>query len=137
MIASPSLAFAQTLGAFCWLQIGGFMSEIADEFKIVVVEAIKALCLKFPQVTWLAHLVMHVVIALCHLGLTWTVVVGVHKTVCNWHANVRGLHSQCSASFSAFYQNSSRSVLVAPGWHTLLPSCPPIKPALIITLHHS
>lgn len=26
------------------------MSEIADEFKIVVVEAIKALCLKFPQV---------------------------------------------------------------------------------------
>ncbi|GAB4819163.1 hypothetical protein N2152v2_006209 [Parachlorella kessleri] len=30
-------------------QIGGFMSEIADEFKIVVVEAIKALCLKFPQ----------------------------------------------------------------------------------------
>lgn len=31
-------------------QIGGFMSEIADEFKIVVVEAIKALCLKFPQV---------------------------------------------------------------------------------------
>ena len=25
------------------------MSEIADEFKIVVVEAIKALCLKFPQ----------------------------------------------------------------------------------------
>ena len=31
-------------------QIGGFMSEIADEFKVVVVEAIKALCLKFPQV---------------------------------------------------------------------------------------
>ncbi|EFN55078.1 hypothetical protein CHLNCDRAFT_31542 [Chlorella variabilis] len=30
-------------------QIGGFMSEIADEFKVVVVEAIKALCLKFPQ----------------------------------------------------------------------------------------
>jgi hypothetical protein len=26
------------------------MSEIADEFKVVVVEAIKALCLKFPQV---------------------------------------------------------------------------------------
>lgn len=31
-------------------QIGGFMGEIADEFKVVVVEAIKALCLKFPQV---------------------------------------------------------------------------------------
>ena len=31
------------------IQIGGFMSEIADEFKVVVVEAIKALCLKFPQ----------------------------------------------------------------------------------------
>jgi coatomer protein complex subunit gamma len=30
-------------------QIGGFMGEIADEFKVVVVEAIKALCLKFPQ----------------------------------------------------------------------------------------
>lgn len=31
-------------------QIGNFMSDIADEFKIVVVEAIRALCLKFPQV---------------------------------------------------------------------------------------
>lgn len=31
-------------------QIGGFMNEIADEFKVVVVEAIKSLCLKFPQV---------------------------------------------------------------------------------------
>lgn len=29
-------------------QIGGFMSDIADDFKIVVVEAIRALCLKFP-----------------------------------------------------------------------------------------
>lgn len=34
-------------------QIGGFMGEIADEFKVVVVEAIKALALKFPQVGWL------------------------------------------------------------------------------------
>lgn len=31
-------------------QIGTFMTDIADEFKIVVVEAIRALCLKFPQV---------------------------------------------------------------------------------------
>lgn len=30
-------------------QIGGFMGELADEFKIVVVEAIRALCLKFPS----------------------------------------------------------------------------------------
>ncbi|KAG0595341.1 hypothetical protein M758_UG158900 [Ceratodon purpureus] len=30
-------------------QITGFMSDIADEFKIVVVEAIRSLCLKFPQ----------------------------------------------------------------------------------------
>jgi len=29
-------------------QIGSFMSEIADEFKIVVVEAIQSLCLKYP-----------------------------------------------------------------------------------------
>ncbi|KAH9624671.1 hypothetical protein KSS87_001681 [Heliosperma pusillum] len=29
-------------------QITNFMSDIADEFKIVVVEAIRALCLKFP-----------------------------------------------------------------------------------------
>jgi len=29
-------------------QIGSFMSEIADEFKIVVIEAIQSLCLKFP-----------------------------------------------------------------------------------------
>lgn len=31
------------------LQIGTFMTDIADEFKIVVVEAIRSLCLKFPQ----------------------------------------------------------------------------------------
>ena len=30
-------------------QITSFMSEIADEFKIVVVDAIRAMCLKFPQ----------------------------------------------------------------------------------------
>ena len=30
-------------------QIGSFMTDIADEFKIVVVEAIRSLCLKFPQ----------------------------------------------------------------------------------------
>jgi len=30
-------------------QIGGFMSDIADDFKIVVVEAIRSLCLKFPS----------------------------------------------------------------------------------------
>lgn len=33
----------------CFLQIGTFMTDIADEFKIVVVEAIRSLCLKFPQ----------------------------------------------------------------------------------------
>ena len=31
------------------MQIGTFMTDIADEFKIVVVEAIRSLCLKFPQ----------------------------------------------------------------------------------------
>lgn len=30
-------------------QITNFMSDIADEFKITVVEAIRSLCLKFPQ----------------------------------------------------------------------------------------
>mmetsp|Transcript_9303 Transcript_9303/g.16001 ORF Transcript_9303/g.16001 Transcript_9303/m.16001 type:complete len:900 (+) Transcript_9303:128-2827(+) len=30
-------------------QISNFISEIADEFKIVVVDAIRSLCLKFPQ----------------------------------------------------------------------------------------
>ena len=30
-------------------QISSFMADIADEFKIVVVEAIRSLCLKFPQ----------------------------------------------------------------------------------------
>ncbi|KAJ3117113.1 coatomer subunit gamma [Phlyctochytrium bullatum] len=29
-------------------QITGFMSEISDEFKIIVIEAIRSLCLKFP-----------------------------------------------------------------------------------------
>lgn len=35
-------------------QISTFMSEISDEFKIVVVDAIRALCLKFPR----KHMVM-------------------------------------------------------------------------------
>ena len=30
-------------------QITSFLSEISDEFKIVVVNAIKSLCLKFPK----------------------------------------------------------------------------------------
>lgn len=30
-------------------QISGFMGELADEFKVVVVEAIRSLCLKFPS----------------------------------------------------------------------------------------
>lgn len=30
-------------------QISGFMGEISDEFKIIVVEAIRSLCLKFPS----------------------------------------------------------------------------------------
>ena len=29
-------------------QISSFMSEISDEFKVIVVEAIRSLCLKFP-----------------------------------------------------------------------------------------
>jgi coatomer protein complex subunit gamma len=29
-------------------QITGFMAEISDEFKIIVIEAIRSLCLKFP-----------------------------------------------------------------------------------------
>jgi len=32
-------------------QITNFMSDIADEFKIVVVEAIRSLCLKYPRST--------------------------------------------------------------------------------------
>ncbi|KAH6577516.1 hypothetical protein BASA61_008862 [Batrachochytrium salamandrivorans] len=30
-------------------QISGFMSEISDEFKIIVVDAVRSLCLKFPS----------------------------------------------------------------------------------------
>ena len=29
-------------------QITGFMSEISDEFKVIIVDAIRSLCLKFP-----------------------------------------------------------------------------------------
>src|ERR1700743_3772820 len=29
-------------------QISGFMTEISDEFKVIIVEAIRSLCLKFP-----------------------------------------------------------------------------------------
>ena len=35
-------------------QIGTFMSEISDEFKVVVVDAVRALCVKFPR----KHVVM-------------------------------------------------------------------------------
>lgn len=39
-------------------QISGFMSEISDEFKVIVVDAIRSLCLKFPskQTTMLSFL---------------------------------------------------------------------------------
>ena len=39
-------------------QISGFMSEISDEFKVIVVDAIRSLCLKFPtkQAVMLAFL---------------------------------------------------------------------------------
>ena len=30
-------------------QIGSFMSEISDEFKTIVVEAIRSVCVKFPR----------------------------------------------------------------------------------------
>ena len=30
-------------------QISGFMSDISDEFKVIVVDAIRSLCLKFPD----------------------------------------------------------------------------------------
>lgn len=30
-------------------QISGFMSDISDDFKIIVVDAIRCLCLKFPS----------------------------------------------------------------------------------------
>jgi hypothetical protein len=30
-------------------QISGFMNEISDEFKIIVVEAVRSLCLKFKE----------------------------------------------------------------------------------------
>ena len=29
-------------------QISGFMSDISDEFKVIIVDAIRSLCLKFP-----------------------------------------------------------------------------------------
>ena len=45
---SPGIWPLQGAGCVC-LQIGSFMTDIGDEFKIVVVEAIRSLCLKFPQ----------------------------------------------------------------------------------------
>lgn len=30
-------------------QISGYVSEISDEFKVIVVDAVRALCLKFPS----------------------------------------------------------------------------------------
>jgi coatomer subunit gamma len=39
-------------------QITGFMSEISDEFKVIIVDAIRSLCIKFPtkHVSMLAFL---------------------------------------------------------------------------------
>lgn len=30
-------------------QITGFISEITDEFKVIIVDAVRSLCLKFPS----------------------------------------------------------------------------------------
>lgn len=55
-------------------QISSFMTEISDEFKTVVVEAIHSLCLKFPRkhhvlMTFLANMLRNevgtVTIAMC------------------------------------------------------------------------
>lgn len=52
-LKKPGVSAGQSAWKMCYrsacLQIGTFMTDIADEFKIVVVEAIRSLCLKFPQ----------------------------------------------------------------------------------------
>ena len=49
-------------------QISSFMSEISDEFKTVVVDAIHSLCLKFPRkhhvlMTFLSNMLRNEVIS--------------------------------------------------------------------------
>ena len=63
-------------------QISSFMSEISDEFKIVVVEAIQTLCPKFPRkhnslMTFLAAMLREEVGAVLAGGKGWEVVRGV------------------------------------------------------------
>ena len=50
-------------------QISSFMSEISDEFKTVVVDAIHSLCLKFPRkhhvlMTFLSNMLRNEVITI-------------------------------------------------------------------------
>lgn len=61
-------------------QISSFMTEISDEFKTVVVEAIHSLCLKFPRkhhvlMTFLANMLRNevrlVTIAMCTITLPY------------------------------------------------------------------
>jgi len=56
-------------------QISSFMSEISDEFKTVVVDAIHSLCLKFPRkhhvlMTFLSNMLRNEVITIAVLCVT-------------------------------------------------------------------
>jgi len=55
-------------------QISSFMSEISDEFKTVVVDAIHSLCLKFPRkhhvlMTFLSNMLRNEVISIATLHM--------------------------------------------------------------------
>lgn len=57
-------------------QITNFMSDIADEFKIVVVEAIRSLCLKFPlkyRALWVRYQILIIIIIIFDFKNIWLI----------------------------------------------------------------
>lgn len=62
-------------------QISGFMSEISDDFKIVVIDAIRSLCLKFPSkqhlmLTFLSGVLRdEVYYTEKHIGILWEYII--------------------------------------------------------------
>ena len=74
-------------------QIASFMSEISDEFKTVVVEAIQSVCIKFPRkhhvlMNFLANMLREEVFCLCfclpsiHLPVCLPVCLSVCLSIC-------------------------------------------------------
>lgn len=87
-------------------QITNFMSDIADEFKIVVVEAIRSLCLKFPlkyRALWVGYQIQFF-FCFKMLGLRWLLVsLHVFLFVYTFSSNIPCLSFSTGWTFSATF----------------------------------